>query len=99
MSRTALIVGADRVAGIRAQLLESELGLSDIEHWDGRAPSHAKRRIPSTTALVVCITARVGHMVQKHVKAEAAQLGVPILFCRHSAIELRERLQIFKKTS
>ena len=100
MTRTALIVGADRIAAIRAQLLESpELGLSAVDHWDGRAPSHAKRRIPNTTALVVCITARVGHMVQKHIKEEAAQLGVPILFCRHSATELRERLKIFKKPS
>jgi hypothetical protein len=94
MTRTALIVGADRIAAIRTQLLESpDLALDDVEHWTGRTRSDATRTIPATTALVVCITERVGHMAMHNIRRQAKRRQITVVFCSHSATELRERLK------
>lgn len=90
----ALIVGADRVDTIRAEILRvgSQLGIEKVDHWPGRKASESRRAIPSRTRLVVFVCDRANHMLMKNVRKQAEDLGIPMVFCRHSVLEVRERL-------
>lgn len=91
----AVIVGADRIEGIRAEILRvaDEFGIKDIDHWTGRKASESRRQLPSRTGLVVFMCDRANHMLMKNVRKQAEGLGIPMVFCRHSATEVRERLE------
>lgn len=90
----ALIVGADRVEGIRAEILRhaDQFGIRDIEHWPGRKVSDTSRQLPRKTGLVVFMCDRANHMLMRNVRKQAADMGIPMVFCRHSVTDLRERL-------
>lgn len=90
----ALIVGADRIETIRAEILRvaEQLGIKDVDHWTGRKVSDSRRSIPRHTGLVVFVCDRANHMLMKNVRRQAEDLGIPMVFCRHSATEVRERL-------
>ena len=90
----ALIVGADRVDTIRAEIMRvgPQLGIEKVDHWPGRKVSESRRAIPSRTRLVVFVCDRANHMLMKNVRKQAEDLGIPMVFCRHSVLEVRERL-------
>lgn len=91
----ALIVGADRVHTIRAEIsrIAPHLGLSGTtDHWDGRKAGDAKREVPQDVSLVVIVCDRASHMLVNSVRKQADRRNIPVVFCRHSATELRERL-------
>lgn len=91
----ALIVGADRVDTIRAEINRraADFGRRGrIDHWDGRKVGDSRREIPSDTHLVVVVCDRANHMLMNSVKKQALRLRIPVVYCRHSATELRERL-------
>jgi hypothetical protein len=90
----ALIVGADRIEGIRAEILRvaDQFGIKDIDHWTGRKASEARRQLPSKTSLVVFMCDRANHMLVRNVRKQAEDMGIPMVFCHHSATEVRERL-------
>ena len=91
----ALIVGADRVETIRAEIFRvaGRLGIQDVDHWRGRKAGEGRRVLSSRTRLVVFVCDRANHMLMRHVRRQAQEQGVPMVFCRHSATELRERLE------
>ncbi|HEY6898930.1 MAG TPA: hypothetical protein VI279_16845 [Rhodocyclaceae bacterium] len=90
----ALIVGADRIEGIRAEILRvaDQLGIKDIDHWPGRKPADASRSLSRRTGLVVFMCDRANHMLMRSVRKQAENRGIPMLFCRHSATEVRAGL-------
>jgi len=91
----ALIVGADRVETIRAEIdrVADRLGIREVDHWPGRKAGDGRRQLSRRTRLVVFVCDRSNHMLMRHVRRQAEDLGVPMVFCRHSATELRERLE------
>lgn len=90
----ALIVGADRIDTIRTEILRvaDRFGIEDVDHWPGRKTSDSRRALPRRTGLVVFVCDRANHMLMKNVRKQAEELGIPMVFCRHSATEVRERL-------
>lgn len=95
MNVNALIVGADRVDSIRAEINRraAETGRHGaIDHWDGRKAGDSRREIPNDTQLVVIVCDRASHMLMRSVRSQAQRRKIPVVFCRHSAIELRQRL-------
>ena len=90
----ALIVGADRVDTIRVEIMRvaDQLGIHNVNHWPGRKASESRRNIPQTTGLVVFVCDRANHMMMKNVRKQAESLGIPMVFCRHSATDVREQL-------
>ena len=90
----AVIVGADRIQGIRNEILRvaDRLGIEDIDHWTGRKASENRRLLPRRTGLVVFMCDRANHMLMRNVRRQAEHLGIPMVFCRHSATELRDGL-------
>lgn len=92
---TALIVGADRVDTIRAEIfrMAGNLGITgEADHWTGRKTLDARREIPLDTRLVIIVCDRANHMLMRNVRTQAERRNIPVVFCRHSATELRERL-------
>ena len=89
-----VIVGADRVDTIRTEILRiaDRFGIRDVNHWTGRNTSESRRNISQRTALVVFVCDRANHMMMKNVRRQAESMGIPMVFCRHSATEVRERL-------
>ncbi|WP_398305918.1 DUF2325 domain-containing protein [Zoogloea sp.] len=90
----AVIVGADRIEGIRSEILRvaDQFGIKDIDHWTGRKASENRRQLSRRTGLVVFMCDRANHMLMRNVRKQAEDLGIPMVFCRHSATEVRERL-------
>lgn len=90
----AVIVGADRIEGIRSEILRvaDQFGIKAIDHWTGRKASESRRQLSRRTGLVVFMCDRANHMLMRNVRKQAEELGIPMVFCRHSATEVRERL-------
>ncbi|NTV11412.1 MAG: DUF2325 domain-containing protein [Zoogloea sp.] len=91
----ALIVGADRIDGIRAEIFRHAEAFDRpgcINHWNGRKVGDSLREIPSDTRLIVIVCDRASHMLMRSVRNQALRRNIPIVFCRHSATELRQRL-------
>ncbi len=89
----ALVVGADRVQPILAELKQSaHLGVTRTDHWSGRQPGDKIRPIPQNTRIVVVLCDRVNHELLHSVRRQAASLGVPVLYCRHSLVDIRDKL-------
>ena len=91
----ALIVGADRIEGIRAEIyrLGAQLGIREVDHWTGRKVADCRRSLSRRTGLVIFMCDRANHMLMRNVRKQAEDMGIPMVFCRHSATELRERLE------
>lgn len=89
----ALIVGADRVRAIRSELERSpHLGVTRTVHWSGRQAGDSQRSIPNDTRLVVVLCDRINHDLLYSVRRQAASQGVPMVYCRHSLVDMREKL-------
>jgi len=89
----ALVVGADRVDAIRAELERTaHLGVSRTEHWSGRHVGDKRRPIPIDTRLVVVLCDRINHDLLYSVRRQAASRGLPVVYCRHSLVDMRDKL-------
>lgn len=88
---SALIVGGDRIDGIR-QVLNS-FGVDEIHHWPGRKAGDSNKVIPQDTRLIVLVTNWVGHSFSAKVKRKAAKRGVPIVYAINGPGNLRSRLE------
>ncbi len=87
---TTLIIGGDHIDKIRREL--EEYGLNKVEHWVGRKPAAARREIPSRVRLVVMVTDQLSHTMLYNATVKATRNGLPIIYSRRSAYELREKL-------
>jgi len=87
---TTLVIGGDRIDTIRRELAEH--GLDNVEHWGGRKPADARRAIPARVKLVVMVTDQLNHSMLYNATIRATRLGLPIIYSRRSAHELRSKL-------
>lgn len=87
---TTLVIGGDRIDSIRREL--GEHGLDKVEHWVGRKPADARRAIPDRVRLVVAVTDQLSHSMLYTATVGAQRNGLPIIYTRRSAYELREKL-------
>lgn len=87
---TTLIIGGDKIDSILRELAEH--GLDHVEHWGGRKPADARRAIPARVKLVVMVTDQLNHAMLYNATMRATRLGLPIIYSRRSAHELRSRL-------
>jgi hypothetical protein len=98
MQMKALIVGADRVEPIREELQRaSHFGITRTEHWSGRKVGDVRRAVSDDTRLIVVICDRINHKLLDHVRKQAARLGVPTLYSRHSLVEIRGKLEALQR--
>lgn len=88
---TTLIIGGDTIETIRRKLAAH--GLDDVEHWGGRKPADARRAIPARVRLVVMVTDQLNHSMLYNATIRATRLGLPIIYSRRSAHELRSKLE------
>ncbi|WP_168735149.1 DUF2325 domain-containing protein [Pseudothauera rhizosphaerae] len=89
----ALVVGADRVRPICAELEQtSPLGVTCTECWSGRQPGDARRPLPADTRVVVVLCDRVNHNLLFSVRRQAEGRGVPVVYCRHSLVDVRAKI-------
>jgi hypothetical protein len=88
---TTLVIGGDRIDSIRRELAEH--GLQDIEHWGGRKPADTRRAIPARVELVIMVTDQLSHNMLYNVTVRATRLGLPIIYSRRSAVDLRRKLE------
>jgi len=79
---TILVVGGDRIGDIENKL--KERGVTEIIHVSGRKGSDTKMKIPTSTNLVLVFTDFVNHTLSKHIKNQAKQKNLPIVFCKRS---------------
>jgi hypothetical protein len=93
---TALIVGGDRIEGIR-QVLGS-YGITRINHWSGRKSGDGKRVIPHDTELIVLVTDWISHNFTHKIKQSASKRGVPIVYTPNGPEALRSRLLRMRET-
>lgn len=91
----ALIVGADRIEPIRQEVVRpgNALGITRTEHWSGRSVGDTRRQVPRDTRLIVVICDRLNHQLLQGVRRQAGRLGVPVIYVRHSLLEVRDKLQ------
>ncbi|GAA5164555.1 hypothetical protein [Viridibacterium curvum] len=92
----ALIVGADRIEPIRQELERQAdtLGIHRCLHWSGRTVGDTRRQVPDNTRLIVVICDRLNHQLLNSVRKQAGKLGVPVIYARHSLIEVRSKLRM-----
>jgi hypothetical protein len=87
---TALIIGGDCVDPLKREIRAR--GHERVEHWSGRKTGFAKRAIPARTRLVVVLFDYVNHNLVHALKQQAGRVGIPVIFCRRSATDLRRCL-------
>lgn len=92
---SALIVGGDRVHAIREELEKASPtpGSLRIEHWPGRKPGYSRRSISSGTRVIVFVCRHLSHSLMLHVRRQADDLGVPVVYLRRSDIGWQAELQ------
>ncbi len=88
---TALIIGGDYIEMLKRELLAH--GLMRVEHWDGRESRATRRAIPVSARLVVILHDYVSHGVSNALKQQAYRKDIPLVFCRSSTHDLREKLE------
>lgn len=88
---TALIVGGDRIKGIR-QVLGS-YGVKKISHWTGRKAGDSNKVIPRDTRLIVLVTDWVSHSFTEKVKRDASMRGIHIVYTPNGPTALKTRLE------
>lgn len=86
----ALIVGADYVDPMKKALAQEGYGV--VEHWTGRKVSDSRREVSHDTALLLVLTEYVSHPLLKHVRDEAARLGLPVVYARYAVSDVRSKL-------
>lgn len=86
---TTLVIGGDHIDAIRRELAEH--GLHDVEHWVGRKPADSRKSIPDRIKLVVAVTDQLSHAMLYSATVSATRNGLPIIYSRRSAHELREK--------
>jgi hypothetical protein len=87
---TTLVIGGDHIDAIRRELAEH--GLHDVEHWVGRKPADSRKSIPDRIRLVIAVTDQLSHSMLYSASISATRKGLPIIYTRRSAHELREKL-------
>jgi len=81
---SVLIIGGDKVAGIKNTLLS--LGASNVKHWDARKKdSVCRKTIPIDTQCVVMLTTFLNHNAMKHFKIESKKRKIPLVCSKSSA--------------
>ena len=95
----ALIVGADRIEPIRQELERhsESLGIRRCLHWSGRHVGDSRRQVPGDTRVIVMICDRLSHQLLNNVRKQAQKLGVPVIYARHSLVEVREKLEALRQ--
>ena len=88
---TALIVGGDRIEGIK-QVLES-YGMTKISHWTGRKGGDSHKVIPRNTRLIVLVTDWVSHSFTEKVKRDASRRRLRIVYTYNGPAALKTRLE------
>ena len=73
----AVIVGADRIEGIRSEILRvaDQFGIKGIDHWTGRKASESRRQLSRRTGLVVFMCDRANHMLMRNVRKQAEEMA------------------------
>lgn len=89
--RTALIVGADYIDPLKKTM--AEMGNFQVEHWTGRKSGDVRRSIPKNVDLIIVLCDYVSHGLVRKVREDARALGLPVLYCRRSLNELREKIR------
>lgn len=89
--RTALIVGADYIEPLKKTM--EEMGNFRVEHWTGRKSGDLRRSIPKNVDLCIVLCDYVSHGLVRKVREDAKSLGLPVLYCRRSLGEVREKLR------
>lgn len=77
-----LIIGGDRITPIESVLYN--LGINDIDHWDGRKNSVTKKSLPKKTECVVLLTNFIAHNTMRYFKAEAKKKKIPCICAKRS---------------
>ena len=90
-ARTALIVGADYIEPLKKTM--EEMGNFQVEHWTGRKSGDLRRSIPKNVDLCIVLCDYVSHGLVRKVREDAKALGLPVLYCRRSLGEVREKLR------
>lgn len=89
----ALIVGADRVRGIREEVEQSRpFGVTRTDCWDGRHVGDVRRVIPADTRLVIVLCDRLNHNLLASVRRQAEDRSLPLVYCRHSRVDVRDKI-------
>ncbi|MQY52706.1 DUF2325 domain-containing protein [Rhodocyclus tenuis] len=91
----ALIVGGDRVHAIREELekVAPAPGALRVEHWPGRKPGYSRRSVSAGTRVIVFVCRHLSHSLMLHVRRQADDLGVPVVYLRRSDIGWQAELQ------
>lgn len=91
----ALIVGGDRVQAIRDEVdkFATQLGVQRTEHWAGRKAGDARRTVSARTRVIIVVCKRLSHELMRHVRTQAEEMGVPVIYCRNSVAALPDELQ------
>lgn len=89
-----LIVGADNVRTIEESVIRQLPGFTPggTEHWSGRKAGDNRKVIPRNTRLVVVVCERISHELLLHVRKQAGKMGLPTVYCRHSVVDIQEKL-------
>ncbi len=87
---SALIVGGDHVESLKRQVIEQ--GHHNVEHWSGRKKGFLNRSVSSNTRLIIMVCDYVNHSLANSLKNQAQRKGIPLIYCRHSSHELKQKL-------
>lgn len=80
---SVLVIGADEITHIKAVL--SDLGASNIEHWDVRNENRVNRKaIPQNVECVVMLTSFLNHNTMKKIKSQAKKRSIPVVCAKRS---------------
>jgi hypothetical protein len=88
---TVLVIGGDRLGNI-PDVLQYE-GFQEIYHVTGRKNSQTKMKIPVNTKMIVVFTDYVNHNLSTHIKHQAKEKNVPVLFCKRSRVSITKALR------
>jgi hypothetical protein len=80
---SVLVIGGDQIVQIKSVL--SNLGATDITHWDARNKSSVHRKkIPKRTDCVLLLTSFLNHNSMKYFKNESKRLNIPVVCAKRS---------------
>lgn len=87
----ALVIGGDRIEGIR-HVLHAQ-GITQIDHWSGRKPGDVRRDIPDNLEMIVLVTGWLNHSMMYRIKHLAQKRGLKLVYTRNSADSMQRLLQ------
>lgn len=89
----AVIIGADEDDAILAEAARlSALGVTCIQRWCPSPPNGQGSELPVDTRVVVLLCDRLNRRQLRHIRQQTAVLGIRVIYCRHSVVDLREKL-------